>query len=98
MCKPHKALRMTIKVHLKTEEKKRAAADTATPTATGPTPTPATPYDQPEQHSEEMPAQDNIQDTAQADDDATSVALGATDPMAQVDEVIVPSVVKTFPR
>lgn len=83
MCKPHKALRMTIKVHLKTEEKKRAAAEAATPTVSEPveTPAPAAPIPSEQNQVEETPAADA------ANIDHVSAGAGATDPNMQVDEV-----------
>lgn len=82
MCKPHKALRMTIKVHLKTEEKKlnlkmeekkRAEAEAEANTSTiQDTPETAAPI------AAATPAPAQIDDNDQP---------GPTDPMAQVDEV-----------
>ncbi|KAL1301553.1 hypothetical protein AAFC00_005791 [Neodothiora populina] len=93
MCKPHKALRMTIKVHLKTEEKKRAAAEAATPPVPRPTDTPAPPAAAPSEHVEPVPERAETEEeqvqpnSVHVDGTNASVAdPGATDPMAQVEE------------
>ena len=89
MCKPNKALRMTVKIHIKTEEKKRAAAAAAvvaeieTPAVTvKPSATSAALSEPP---AGDVPA--NTDETRELPVTDASTAAGATDPMAQVEEV-----------
>lgn len=88
MCKPHKALRMTVKVHLKTEEKKRAAAEIATLVVAAPVESPAPAVPAPaEPLAEKTLAQDEQIPFEVVNSGEDSAAPGATDPMDQVEEV-----------
>lgn len=88
MCKPNKALRMTIKIHIKTEEKKRAAAESATPAIETPAPAPEPPV---EKAQAQAPASTELvsQDAASGAPDSHDAAAGpgATGPADQLDEV-----------
>lgn len=96
MCKPHKALRMTIKVHLKTEEKKRAAAAAAALAAKSAspavlqaeeTPAPAAAVSLEPQHQQQPRETSTTVDTNYQTTEDGPAGPGATDPLAQVDEV-----------
>lgn len=77
---------MTVKVHLKTEEKKRAAAENATPVVAEPLETPA-PAASAEPQAEATPTQDDYVQVDFAAPGEASAVSGATDPIAQVEEV-----------
>lgn len=90
MCKPNKALRMTIKIHIKTEEKKRAAAESATPAIETPAPAPEPPVEK-AQAQAQAPASTELvsQDAASGAPDSHDAAAGpgATGSADQLDEV-----------